>query len=74
MLDEKNRSAGGIEYHDSLRRTGPRGEPADTAPGALLAANQNEIHAGALGELARYERPLSGVQNYDQLLSGEVTL
>jgi transposase len=32
------------------------------------------LESGDLGGLARYERPLSGVQNYDQLLSGEVTL
>ena len=32
------------------------------------------LESSELGGLARYERPLSGVQNYDQLLSGEVTL
>jgi Mu transposase, C-terminal domain len=32
------------------------------------------LESSELGELARYERPLPGVQNYDQLLSGEVTL
>jgi transposase len=32
------------------------------------------LESGDLGGLARYERPLSGVQNYDQLLSGEMTL
>jgi transposase len=32
------------------------------------------LKSSELGGLARYERPLSGVQNYDQLLSGEVAL
>lgn len=32
------------------------------------------LESSELGELVRYERPLPGVQNYDQLLSGEVTL
>jgi transposase len=32
------------------------------------------LESSELGRLARYDRPLSGVQNYDQLLSGEVTL
>jgi transposase len=32
------------------------------------------LESSKLGGLARYERPLPGVQNYDQLLSGEVTL
>jgi len=32
------------------------------------------LESSELGGLARYERPLPGVQNYDQLLSGEVTL
>ena len=32
------------------------------------------LESGELGELARYERPLPVVQDYDQLLSREVTL
>jgi len=32
------------------------------------------LESCALGELARYERPLPGVQDYDQLLGGEVRL
>jgi transposase len=32
------------------------------------------LESSTLGGLARYERPLPEVQNYDQLLSGEVTL
>jgi hypothetical protein len=32
------------------------------------------LESGELGELVRYERPLSEVQDYDQLLSREVTL
>ena len=42
----------------------------------LTAGNSapRPLEPSELGELARYERPLSGVQNYDQLLSGEVTV
>jgi len=32
------------------------------------------LAVGELGELARYDRPLPGIQNYDQLLSQEVPL
>ena len=39
--------------------------------GKSLAA---PLAMGELGGLERYDRPLPGIQNYDQLLSGEVPL
>jgi len=35
-------------------------------------AAQAPLGSGELGDLVRYERPLAGVQDYDQLLGGEV--
>lgn len=35
-------------------------------------AAQAPLESGELGDLVRYERPLPGVQDYDQLLGGEV--